>query len=75
LAFNARFGDGSRHGIVVSGGRIAAITGEDGRLAASETIDLGGELVVPGFVEGHIISTPASTAGARISVHRWIRRA
>jgi cytosine/creatinine deaminase len=54
LFINARFSDGSRHSIAVSGGRIAAITAEDSRPAASETIDLGGKLVLPGFVEGHI---------------------
>jgi cytosine/creatinine deaminase len=54
LFINARFADGTCHGILVSGGRITAITGEDDRPAASETIDLRGELVVAGFVEGHI---------------------
>jgi cytosine/creatinine deaminase len=54
LFINARFGDGTRHSILVRGGRIIAITGEDHRPVASETIDLGGELLVPGFVEGHI---------------------
>jgi cytosine/adenosine deaminase-related metal-dependent hydrolase len=51
---NARFNDGVRHTISVSGGRITAITGADDRPAALEIIDLGGHLVVPGFVEGHI---------------------
>ena len=51
---NARFGDGTRHSIAVSGGRITAILEANDRPAASETVDLGGELVVPGFVEGHI---------------------
>jgi cytosine/creatinine deaminase len=54
LFINAQFGDGTRHSILVRGGRIVAITGKDDRPAASETIDLRGELLVPGFVEGHI---------------------
>ena len=54
IFINARFGDGTRHSITVSGGRITAILEANDRLAASETVDLGGELVVPGFVEGHI---------------------
>jgi len=51
---NARFGDGTSHTIAVSGGRITAITAAADRPAASETVDLGGRLVVSGFVEGHI---------------------
>jgi cytosine deaminase len=38
--------------IGIAGGRIAAI--EPGLAAAGETIDLGGRLVSPGFVETHI---------------------
>jgi cytosine deaminase len=51
---NARFDAGPSHTIAVSGGRIAAILTADDRPAASETIDLGHQLVLPGFVEGHI---------------------
>jgi cytosine deaminase len=51
---NARLGDGTHHTIAVSDGRISAILAADDRPAASATVDLGGELVVPGFVEGHI---------------------
>jgi cytosine deaminase len=51
---NAKFGDGSRGTIVVAGGRIAAILAADDKPPISETIDLGGSLIVPGFVEGHI---------------------
>jgi hypothetical protein len=45
FAFNAALSDGTRNG-TVSGRRIATIK-------LSETIDLGGELPVPGFVEAH----------------------
>jgi cytosine/creatinine deaminase len=51
---NAKFGDGSRGTIVVAGGRIAAILAADDKPPTSETVDLGGSLIVPGFVEGHI---------------------
>jgi cytosine/creatinine deaminase len=54
IFINAKFADGIRHTIAVSGGRITAIAGAEERPAARETIDLGGLLVVPGFVEGHI---------------------
>jgi cytosine deaminase len=54
LFLNARFDRGSRHHIAVTGGRIAAITAVDERPSATETVDLGDRLVVPGFVEGHI---------------------
>lgn len=52
---NARFPDGTIGGIAVAGGRIAARlpAGADGP-PNSKNIDLGGALVVPGFVEGHI---------------------
>ncbi|KJC44968.1 cytosine deaminase [Bradyrhizobium sp. LTSP885] len=51
---NARLDDGALHAMAVSDGRITAITGLDDRIVAPGTIDLGGALVVPGFVEGHI---------------------
>lgn len=51
---NAKFNDGSLRTIVVTGGRIAAILTTSSAAPASETVDLGGRLVVPGFVEGHI---------------------
>ncbi|WGD49217.1 amidohydrolase family protein [Bradyrhizobium sp. CB1650] len=54
IFLNARFDGGSRHNIAVKGGRIAAITTADEHPAATETVDLGNALVVPGFVEGHI---------------------
>ncbi|WP_027551654.1 amidohydrolase family protein [Bradyrhizobium sp. Cp5.3] len=54
IFLNARFDDGSAHHIAVKDGRFAAITTADEHPAATETIDLGNALVVPGFVEGHI---------------------
>lgn len=54
LFTNARFDDGGRHNIAVSGGVITAILGLDEKPAATDIIDLGGKLLVPGFVEGHI---------------------
>jgi cytosine deaminase len=54
LFINARFDDGRRGGLAVSGGRITAVTGPDERPDAAETIELDHALVVPGFVEGHI---------------------
>ena len=54
IFINARFDDGVLHTIAVRNGRITAIDSSDDRAAAPETIDLGGALVVPGFVEGHI---------------------
>ncbi|WP_315836945.1 amidohydrolase family protein [Bradyrhizobium prioriisuperbiae] len=55
LFARAKFADGSLNDIAVSNGRIASISSAGSeRPAATETIDLGGTLVVPGFVEGHI---------------------
>lgn len=54
IFLNARFGDGMKHHIAVSGGRIAAIMPAGEQPTGAETIDLGNALVVPGFVEGHI---------------------
>ena len=51
---NARLADGSLADIGVSGGRIAAISPAGAAAGAGSTVDLGGMLVVPGFVEGHI---------------------
>jgi cytosine deaminase len=55
LFTNALFDSGALNDIAVSNGRIAAISpaGEIPPPAAA-TVDLGGALVVPGFVEGHI---------------------
>ena len=51
---NARLADGSLADIGVSGGRIAAISPASAAGGAGSTVGLGGALVVPGFVEGHI---------------------
>ncbi len=50
---NARFADGTSGAIAVDAGRIAVI-GAVEKDAAREIVDLGGALVVPGFIEGHI---------------------
>ncbi|MCA6122525.1 amidohydrolase family protein [Bradyrhizobium sp. WSM 1704] len=54
LFVNARFGDGASHTMLVRNGRIVAIDGNSEQPDATEIIDLGNALVVPGFVEGHI---------------------
>lgn len=54
LFTSARLADGSLNDIAVTGGRISAITPSGSNVAATETIDLGGLLTVPGFVEGHV---------------------
>lgn len=51
---NARLADGTTVGIFVTAGRISAIGPAGQPLADSPCIDVGGRLVVPGFVEGHI---------------------
>ena len=41
--------------VLVQDGRIAAIvTEEDARIAAGTRIDLGGALLVPGFIDCHV---------------------
>ncbi|MGO4836762.1 amidohydrolase family protein, partial [Rhizobiaceae sp. 2RAB30] len=50
---NARFAGGTSGAIAVDAGLITAI-GEVEKGVAREVVDLGGALVVPGFVEGHI---------------------
>jgi cytosine deaminase len=55
LFTNAKFADGSFHDIAVSNGRIAAVSPAGIQLTVgAATQDLGGALLVPGFVEGHI---------------------
>ena len=53
---NARMADGTVAAIAVSGGKIAAIEPEAAahNMSAASNADLGGQLVVPGFVEGHV---------------------
>ncbi len=54
LFTNARLADGSLTDIGVSAGRITAIEPAGSASAGADVVDLGGALVVPGFVEGHI---------------------
>jgi len=55
LFTNAKFADGSFHDIAVSNGRIAAVSPAGTQLTVGATTqDIGGALLVPGFVEGHI---------------------
>ena len=62
IFINARLDDGRSHAIAVSQGRIIAITGEDDCPAAAETVDLGGQLVLP--VSSKAISTSTPVSGA-----------
>jgi cytosine deaminase len=55
LFTNAKFADGSINDIAVSNGRIAAVSPGGTRIPAGvPSCDLGGALIVAGFVEGHI---------------------
>lgn len=54
VLLGAKLADGSMKDIGVSSGRIVSIEPAGAAPAAKETIDLGGVLIVPGFVEGHI---------------------
>ena len=51
---NARLPDGSQHHIEVEGGRIAALLPISIPPTGKDTIDLGGSLVMPPLVDGHI---------------------
>ena len=52
---NGRFPDGMLRSFSVSAGRIAAIEADPNRLPqVGERTDLGGALVIPGLVDGHI---------------------
>ena len=51
---NARLADGILRDIHVESGRISAIEAAGSVTPSAEVIDIGGELLVPGFVEGHI---------------------
>lgn len=51
---NLRLPDGTPSAITVAQGKIAHIGTEITPEAGTEVVDLGGQLVVPGFVEGHI---------------------
>jgi cytosine deaminase len=51
----ARFADGTLNRIAVAQGRIVSIgPAVDAQPSVNRTVDLGGALVVPGFVEGHV---------------------
>jgi predicted amidohydrolase YtcJ len=56
---NGSLFDGHRYvgpgrAVVVEDGRIAAVVDEAGDVAASETVDLQGGLLAPGFVDAHV---------------------
>ena len=51
---NARLADGILRDIHVESGRISAIEAAGSVTPSAEVIDIGGELLVPGLVEGHI---------------------
>lgn len=51
---NLRLPDGTPSTIAVAGGRIAAIGPDPIAGASASVIDLGGALVLPAFVEGHV---------------------
>lgn len=51
---NAKLADGLLHDIHVDNGRIAAIVPASSVAGSGSVTDIAGDLVVPGFVEGHI---------------------
>jgi predicted amidohydrolase YtcJ len=65
LFTRAKFPDGTLRTVTVSGGRIAAISTEDvSGGSGREVVDLGGRLILPGFVEGHIHLDRVSSAAS-----------
>jgi len=54
LFTNAKLADGTLNDILVSDGRISAITTAGSSSGATPTVDIAGALLVPSFVEGHI---------------------
>ena len=54
LFTNALLPDGSAADLAVTGGRFAAIGRDLAADEGTEQVDLGGRLVLPGFVDGHI---------------------
>jgi cytosine deaminase len=66
---NARLTDGCLHDIDVEAGRIADIRLTSAEGIVGETIDIGGQLLTPGFVEGHI-HLDTSFYGGRWIPHR-----
>ncbi|MDD2048307.1 amidohydrolase family protein [Pseudomonas putida] len=51
---NAVAADGSPLSLAVADGRIARLGADVGTLEGVERIDLGGQLLLPGFIDGHI---------------------
>ncbi|MEG1038965.1 MAG: amidohydrolase family protein [Pseudomonas sp.] len=51
---NAVAADGSPLSLAVADGRIARLGADIGAIEGVERIDLGGQLLLPGFVDGHI---------------------
>lgn len=51
---NAVAADGSPLSVAVADGRIARLGSDVAAIAGVQCIDLGGQLLVPGFVDGHI---------------------
>ena len=87
LLANATLADGRRADVRIAGGRIAAI--DDAQATSSvgaEAIDLGGALLVPGMVDGHIHldktllglpfqpHRPGDTVAERIAREKELRR-
>ncbi|MET3843678.1 amidohydrolase family protein [Bradyrhizobium sp. OAE829] len=55
LFTNAKFADGSLNDVAVANGRISSVSRAGTQTSTgAPTRDLGGALIVPGFVEGHI---------------------
>lgn len=51
---NAVAADGSPLSLAVADGRIARLGADIGAISGVERIDLGGQLLLPGFIDGHI---------------------
>ncbi|MGA1834932.1 amidohydrolase family protein [Rhizobium wenxiniae] len=51
---NAKLSDGALHDIHVENGRITGIRATTASPASGNVVDIAGDLLVPGFVEGHI---------------------
>lgn len=51
---NAVAADGSPLSLAVADGRIARLGADIGAITGVERIDLGGQLLLPGFIDGHI---------------------
>ncbi len=51
---NAKLSDGALHDIHVENGRITGIQATTASPASGNVVDIAGDLLVPGFVEGHI---------------------